>query len=42
MSNHKAHPLGGRLVSWPVMVLAVMLIDLTSERLRHALIGRRA
>ena len=22
MSNHKAHPLGGKLVSWPVLVLA--------------------
>ena len=20
MSNHKAHPLGGKLVSWPVLV----------------------
>ena len=26
MSNHKAHPLGGRLVSWPVMVLAPFVI----------------
>jgi len=39
MTTHKASPLGGRLVSWPVMLLAPLVVICAVLILRRLLFG---